>query len=314
MWRNHRGVTFLEIILVMVIMGILGAIIAGPVIIGAKAWSDMSRQTEIAQQARIGLDRFVRELRSIQRVNGRPSIKEVASNRIRFVTAAGDDLTYCWNDTVNCDVDPTHSTWLVRKTWLNDTTEKDRDVAAMGTQNFVLTYYEDSNASIQMRQEAETAPVTCGGVACPPTADATASGGNLVVLETNGATISYQFTGTRIAWMGPRDIGLGTAEIWIDNPLMNLPSTATVTQNATAPAPGAVLFLSAPLSYGSHTITIRCGNPLNADCSATPVKVDAFDLLVSRVVIGLTVGEGDCNTPPNLCTQLRDQISFRTVQ
>ena len=100
--RGHeRGITFVEIIVVIVLMGILAGVIAVPVMTASKAWSDMVQQKDTVEQARIGLDRFIRELRSIQWVNGRPSVTMMGANQIRFVTAAGDDLTYCWHDVVN---------------------------------------------------------------------------------------------------------------------------------------------------------------------------------------------------------------------
>ncbi|MBI3621371.1 MAG: prepilin-type N-terminal cleavage/methylation domain-containing protein [Nitrospirae bacterium] len=312
---NRRGITLLEIILVMVIMGILAGIIVVPVITGAKAWSDMTRQNEVSQQARIGLDRFVREARAIRRVNGRPSLMvnwtegvtpvAIGPNRIRFITSSGEDLEYSWAGAGQP---------LIRTDWTTGVAVT--DPAAINVQNFSLAYYEDSNASIvQMRQEAEDAPVACTPDVCADTVQ-----GADVVLAVNGATLAYQFTGTRIAWIGPKDVGLGTAEVWISdtvpdviaNPATTDPATAIVVQNSSAATPATALFVSGPLPYGAHWIAIACRSPLNADCSVTPVKADALDLLVNRVVVDLTVGEGACNA--NLCTTLRDQISFRSVQ
>ncbi|MEW6325022.1 MAG: type II secretion system protein, partial [Nitrospirota bacterium] len=57
--QSQRGVTLLELILVMMLIGILAAIIVAPVMTGASAWNKMSRQKEVVQQARIGLERLV---------------------------------------------------------------------------------------------------------------------------------------------------------------------------------------------------------------------------------------------------------------
>ena len=302
---REQGVTLLELILVMVLMGILAAIIVVPVMTGARAWSDMSRQKEVMQQARIGLDRFVRELRAIQRVNGRPSIVAMAANRIRFITATGEDLTYCWNDAANCD--PADLTSLVRK----DNAAVQQDVAALNVQGFALCYYEDSNAAlgstvpvpaacgppgVLVRQEAEAAPVTCAPGPCD-------AQGGMVVLDSAGESVTYGFTGTGVVWIGPKDNDLGVASILVDGAPTD---PATVNQFASVAVLPQPLFSSPRLNYAAHTMTINS--------TGATVRVDAFERMVSRVVLNLTVGEGACNTPPNLCTSLRDQVSFRRTK
>lgn len=317
--RTERGFTLMEIIVVMVLMGILAGIIVVPVMTGARAWSNMSRQNEVVQQARIGLDRFVREVRAIQWVNGRPSVKEMAANRIRFVTATGQDLTYCWNDPVNCDAADTTS--LIRK----DNLAAQKDVAALNVQGFNLLYYEDSNAEHpQFRQEAEATtppPVTCGGGSCLPTDDLTALGGKLVQLDAAQPDMTLSFSGTRIVVIGPKGNDLGKANVQIDDAGGTQVFAGQIDQFAAQLLPQQLLLVYPPAnqpsmaySSGPYLLTISYINDKNALSSGTAVQVDAFELVVSRVVVGLTVGEGACDTPPNLCTALRDQVSFRSVK
>ena len=324
---HERGITLVEIIVVIVLMGILSGIIAIPVMTAAKAWSDMVLQKDAVEQARIGLDRLIRELRSIQWVNGRPSVTTMGTNQIRFVTAAGDDLTYCWNDAVNCDPDPTHVTRLVRK----DNIALKNDPAALSVRNFSLLYYEDSNALIgQMRQEAETAAPAPDVVTCNP-APCTVVGSD-VILSADGETISYQFKGSGIAWMGPKDVDLGMGDVWVDPPSGCLdtppfpcPPTATIDQYAstplTTPQPLFTWHAVSP-TYMSHTIAIGFSGSKNSSSTGTAVSIDAFDRLISRVVVTLTAANGTFDKDP--CTQpagsysipfscLRDQASFRSA-
>jgi prepilin-type N-terminal cleavage/methylation domain-containing protein len=316
--RREAGVTLLELILVMVLIGILSAIIVVPVMTGARAWSDMTRQKEVTQQARIGLDRFVRELRAIQRVNGRPSItvawldenaqpQQLGPSRVRFVTATGDDLEYSWAGAGQS---------LVRTDWTDWTAGPvARDNAALNVQNFDLIYYEDSNAEHpQFRQEAEAAtppPVLCGGVACVPTVDAAASNDALVLLNAAQPAMTLNFSGTRIAWIGPRDSNLGIATVQIDaDPPGATPIfTGPVDQYASVVTPQQPLFMSQSLAYGPYILTISfTPGQQNASSLGDAVSVDAFELVISRVVVELVVGDGE------FTTNLRDQVSFRRVE
>lgn len=317
--RNKRGVTLLELILVMVLIGILSSIIIVPVLTAARAWSEMSLQKEAVDQARIGLDRFVRELRAIQRVNGRPSIPLqwldqnnhpvfLGENRIRFVMATGQDLEYSWAGVGQP---------LVRTDWSNGGAP---DNAALNVQGFTLCYYEDSNASFgqavpvpaacgppgaQIRQEAEGAPsppITCSPGPCDIQ-------GTVVRLNAVDDSIAYGFTGTGVVWIGPKDSNLGKAKVHVDTD-----SDVFVDQYASVPpSTPQPLFTWHPVSptYGFHTITIGCCGTQNPLSTGTAIKVDAFDRLVSRVVVNLTVGLTGGGS--QMTTSLRDQVSFRSV-
>jgi prepilin-type N-terminal cleavage/methylation domain-containing protein len=324
--RNERGVTLLEMILVMVLIGILSSIIIVPVITAAKAWNEMSLQKEAVDQARIGLDRFVRELRAIQRVNGRPSIVTIGPSSIRFVRVVRDlnedELEYSW---AGAGQPLVRTVWKKNVSPTPDTATP--DTAALTVQSFNLTYYEDSNASLtQFRQEAEGAPsppMTCSPTpACTATTDPNASNGQLVLLDAAvQSSVTYGFTGTRVAWIGPKNNTLGIANVQVAGTDVNgqpIPP-AIVNQYAGALATLQPLFVSPELNYATHTIMIS----FSATSSpGTTVAVDAFDRLVSRVVVNLTVGIGTfttdpCTSPPNTTSNpfscLRDQVSFRSV-
>jgi prepilin-type N-terminal cleavage/methylation domain-containing protein len=318
-YNNQRGVTLLEMILVMVLIGILASIIIVPVITAAKAWHEMDLQKEAVDQARIGLDRFVRELRAIQRVNGRPSIVTIGPSSIRFVRAVRDpnedELEYSWTGAGQPLV---RTVWKKNVSPTPDTATPDN--AALTVQSFNLTYYEDSNALLQntitllpqFRQEAEPpAPLAPSFMTCFPTptcagsVDLNGSNGKVVSLDAAvQQSVTYGFTGTRVAWIGPKNNNLGIANIQVDGQPAN---PSTVNQYASVLTELQPLFVSPELNYTTHTIMIS----FSATSSpGTTVAVDAFDRLVSRVVINLTVGW--TNSPTT--TSLRDQVSFRWVQ
>lgn len=290
---NKNGVTLLELVLVMVLIGILAAIIVVPVITGARAWNEMSRQKEVVQQARIGLERLVRELRAIQRVNGRPSIVSMGPTNVLFSMITDDglkELGYSWAGAGQP---------LVRTEWSGGVATPDN--AALNVQNFALTYYEDSNALIaQMRQEAEAAPVTCSPGPCDVQ-------GGLVVLNALGESVTYGFKGTGVAWIGPKGGDLGIANLQIvENGTPLAPST--LDQYASVAVLPQPLFSSPRLNYATHTITVGFSGTQNPSSIGSTIRVDAFDLVISQVVIDLEVGESE------FTTTLRDQVSFRRVE
>jgi type II secretory pathway pseudopilin PulG len=291
-------VTLLELVLVILLLGILSAIIVAPVMTGARAWTEMSSQKEAVQQARIGLERLVRELRAVQRVNGRPAIAAMGPTSIRFTraTAGGneDELEYSWAGAGQP---------LVRTVW--DGVVATPDNAAMSVGNFALRYYEDSNAELtaaDVREEAEDQAITCVTGPCVT--------GGLVVLDEPGELVTFDFTGTGVVWIGPKDDDLGIASVLIDGAPADPP---TQDQYASVAVPLQPLFSSPRLAYATHTIAI--GYTGTQHPSAPPgaaVTVDAFDRVVSRVVIELnvqlTIGDRTISTP------LRDQVSFRRLE
>lgn len=87
-----------------------------------------------------------------------------------------------------------------------------------------------------------------------------------------GAKVRYTFTGTRIAWIGPRATSYGKAAIYVDGVYR-----ATVSQY------GALgwryrVWESGTLSRGTHTIEIRVLGTKEAASSGTTIVVDGFDV------------------------------------
>jgi len=87
-----------------------------------------------------------------------------------------------------------------------------------------------------------------------------------------GAKIRYTFTGTKVAWIGPRTSNYGRADVYIDGV-----KRATVSQY------GALgwryrVWESATLARGVHTIEIRVLGTKEAASSGTIIVVDGFDV------------------------------------
>ena len=85
-----------------------------------------------------------------------------------------------------------------------------------------------------------------------------------------GATVTLRFKGTRFAWVGRKDSGLGKAEVLIDGK-----KVATVSQYASERSARRVAYATSGLTNGTHNVTIRAlASPSTG--SGRRVDVDAF--------------------------------------
>jgi len=105
-----------------------------------------------------------------------------------------------------------------------------------------------------------------------PTASTTYTDGTYRYSRWAGAKISYTFTGTKVAWIGPRCWNYGRADVYIDGV-----KKATVSQY------GALgwryrVWESAALAAGQHTIEIRVLGTKEAASTNTIIVVDGFDV------------------------------------
>jgi len=87
-----------------------------------------------------------------------------------------------------------------------------------------------------------------------------------------GAKVSYTFTGTKIAWIGPRAMNYGKADVYIDGA-----KVATVSQYGVLGWRYRV-WESGTLPEGTHTIEIRVLGSREAASSGAIIVVDAFDV------------------------------------
>ena len=132
---------------------------------------------------------------------------------------------------------------------------------------FVASGTGASNPQSRVNESAGT--FTGSWVTC---SSGTYTGGTYRYSRWAGARLRYTFTGTKIAWIGPRALNYGRAEVWIDGV-----KKATVSQY------GALgwryrVWESSTLTAGRHTIEIRVLGTKEAASSNTIVVVDGFDV------------------------------------
>uniref|UniRef100_UPI003FF07214 discoidin domain-containing protein n=1 Tax=Candidatus Fimivicinus sp. TaxID=3056640 RepID=UPI003FF07214 len=81
-------------------------------------------------------------------------------------------------------------------------------------------------------------------------------GGNARYADSASASVALTFTGTAVRWYGQKDINFGTAEVYMDDELVDV-----VNVNGTM-AIGQLLFERTGLTAGEHTIRIVCVTPV----------------------------------------------------
>ena len=87
--NNNKGFTLIEMIMVITLLGIVAAIIAIPLLQGARGWFDATTREGITQSGRIGIERMTREIRNTARTAANnPCILSAAVNSISFSTVS----------------------------------------------------------------------------------------------------------------------------------------------------------------------------------------------------------------------------------
>jgi len=107
-----------------------------------------------------------------------------------------------------------------------------------------------------------------------------ASGGSVLYTGIVGSTFTVHFSGSRIAWIGPRFSSYGRADIYLDGVYQ-----ATVSQYAASVAHRQVIWSMEGLAPGRHVLTIKVLGQKDAASRGTIVAVDGFtaaELLVPR--------------------------------
>ncbi len=99
--QTEKGFTLIEAVIVIVIIGILAVIIGAPLIQGSLAWQAVSARKDATQQARLGMDRMIRELRNVQATAAStPNFNEfTAAPCVRFTDLSGTMIAFRLNGT-----------------------------------------------------------------------------------------------------------------------------------------------------------------------------------------------------------------------
>lgn len=100
-----------------------------------------------------------------------------------------------------------------------------------------------------------------------------ALGGTIRRSRTAGATVSFAFTGTQVAWIATRGKDRGKAEVYVDGlrrGTVDLYASSTQTRR---------IVFAANLSPGTHTIKIKVLGKHGSKATAGYVDVDAFTIV-----------------------------------
>jgi hypothetical protein len=116
-----------------------------------------------------------------------------------------------------------------------------------------------------------------------------------------GATVTYAFTGSQVAWIAPRGPTRGSARISVDGK-----AVATVSLHRTTGQARRAVFTRAFASTGRHRITVRvlgtAGHPR--------VAVDGFAIVDSASAYPVLVGAGDISS----CANSGDAATTRVLE
>lgn len=105
MWKEDVGLTLIEIILVILLLGILAGIILPPLVQGPQEWTRLQGRTALLEEGHQALLRMDREIRNLARKgDGTPCITQATATRLTFSRVGGDtlmcqDVTFSWSGT-----------------------------------------------------------------------------------------------------------------------------------------------------------------------------------------------------------------------
>jgi hypothetical protein len=115
-------------------------------------------------------------------------------------------------------------------------------------------------------------------------------GGALRSARAAGATASYTFTGSQIAWIASRGPTRGSARVYLDGK-----AVATISLRSSTGLPRRLVFTHAWSTLGRHKITIR----VSGTAGHPRVDVDAFAVVDGASAYPVLVGAGDISSCSN---------------
>jgi hypothetical protein len=139
--------------------------------------------------------------------------------------------------------------------------------------------------------------------------------------NTANASVEYAFTGTSIAWIGPKNQNLGLADVYVDNVLEQhnvdcYSGSGKIFQQ--------VLFAKNGLSAAAHTIKVTVTGNKNASATGAYVIVDAFSANGTAALAAWKVhidgkwnypnlSWGNYNNTVNIPSGYNDSVSVRLI-
>ncbi|MGH3085740.1 MAG: hypothetical protein ACRDSJ_00300, partial [Rubrobacteraceae bacterium] len=151
------------------------------------------------------------------------------------------------------------------------TTYQFRARATDGVGN-VSEWAEGPEFTVDAHQETSGA-ISYGG-AWTQQSLSSASGGALKYAATGGAVAKFTFTGRDVAWIAPRDVNRGKAEIWLDGAKIT-----TLSLYRSASQPRKVSFDESWDTSETRTLEVRVLGTKVKNSSGTRIDVDAFVVL-----------------------------------
>ncbi|MBE0417456.1 MAG: hypothetical protein IBX63_06810 [Coriobacteriia bacterium] len=112
------------------------------------------------------------------------------------------------------------------------------------------------------------------------------SGGGYTYARTTGSTLRMSFTGTAVAWIGPRTSSYGQADVYLDGV-----KQGTVSQYASAVSLGQTIWETEGLEDRFHTLTIRVLGTAEPASSGKIIVVDALRVLAPTPTDAITILE-----------------------
>ena len=146
--RNERGVTLIEMILSIILIGIIGAIAAQAFFYSTKSALNSNLLREATQSNRLAMDRMVREIRGVR---GTRCVAQATAAVFSFVDGLNNTVTFSWAGA---------GSPLLRNA----------DTLVGTVSSLIYTYYDNAGAAIGGAPTVCPGPVpaTCAA-ACPVT-------------------------------------------------------------------------------------------------------------------------------------------------
>jgi hypothetical protein len=130
-------------------------------------------------------------------------------------------------------------------------------------------YTATATARLAQAQEDNAAVVSAGG--WKRVTQTGASGGYVKKSTNTGATATYSFTGSGVAFVSTLAAGRGIAAIWLDGV-----KVTTVDLYAATTQPARLVWASGLLTNTAHTLQVRVTGSKNAASGGVRIDVDAF--------------------------------------
>ncbi len=128
---KKEGVTLIELVIVIVIVGVLTGVSALYAREIVDLWRFINFRSEIVSQGRAALMRMEREIRQIA---GKGSVYAAGISQLRFHDIYGNDIQYQWLS----DPDPSIKGAIMRN----------NDILVKGVESLVFNYYDQDNNPI----------------------------------------------------------------------------------------------------------------------------------------------------------------------